>query len=81
MIHWMTTAPNPARVNVRHPDAGQRGWKLHAIEARADATLGEVKEQRALCGLRAKYGWGIDDSIMSICITCEKKVSSEQRTP
>ncbi len=59
MIHWVTTAPNPRSPATGH-DAGQRGWRLHAIEAPADAKFSVVKRKTALCGLTPRHGWDID---------------------
>ena len=45
---WMVTAPNP-----RHPgtgyDAGQRGWKLHAIALKRGENYDGWKRRTALC--------------------------------
>lgn len=41
-IQWITTAPNP-RTRATGYDAGQRGWKLHAVEASDDASLKDIR--------------------------------------
>lgn len=38
MIHWLTTSPNP-KSSARGCDAGQRGWRLHAVEAAEENLL------------------------------------------
>lgn len=66
---WLTTAPNPAHPGTGY-DAGQRGWKLHAINAPEKATFGDVRFLRAACGLRGRYGWGLDIFIEDKCTRC-----------
>ena len=76
MLHWLTTAPNPRYINKTHgADQGQRGWSLHAVEAPADATVAHVNGLRALCGLRAAHGWGLDLFIERRCTRCEAKAN------
>lgn len=72
MIHWLTTAPNP-KSSPRGFNAGQRGWKLHAVEAPVDAKFSEIKRSAALCGLKPSHGWGLDLVIEDKCLRCEKK--------
>lgn len=71
MIHWVTTSPNP-RSRATGYNAGQKGWKLHAIEAPTNAKFSEIKFKQALCGKRAKYGWGLDMFIEDKCQKCLK---------
>lgn len=71
MKHWLTTAPNPRTPATGH-DAGQRGWRLHAVEAPADATFPEIGHRRALCGLRPRHGWGLDMFIEKRCERCAR---------
>lgn len=59
MIHWLTTAPNP-RSPATGYDAGQRGWRLHAVEAPEKASFADTRAVRALCGLLPRHGWGLD---------------------
>lgn len=73
MIHWVTTAPNPRRPATGF-DAGQTGWKLHAVEAEAHATFDAVRTRTAACGLRARHGWGLDMFIEDKCARCLRKV-------
>lgn len=74
MIQWLTTAPNPRSPATGH-DAGQRGWKLHAIEASDKQTFADVKSVRALCGLLPAHGWGLDAFIEDKCTRCAKIIS------
>lgn len=81
MIHWLTTRSNPRSTSWRafpHPDAGQRGWRLHAVEAKsANDTFKDIYHTRALCGLRAKHGWGLDTYVTEKCERCLKKVKEK----
>ena len=70
MMQWLTTAPNP-RVKPTGPDFGQRGWKLHAIEAPEDATFSGVRWKVAACGLQPAHGWSLDQFIDERCKRCE----------
>lgn len=74
MIQWLTTAPNP-RSPATGYDAGQRGWRLHAVETNSDS-FKEIKYQSALCGLRATHGWDLDMFIEDKCKKCLKKLDS-----
>lgn len=71
-VKWLTTAPNP-RVKATGPDAGQRGWKLHAIITDSDS-FEEIRRQHALCGLRPAHGWGLDLFIEDKCQRCLSKI-------
>ena len=69
---WATTVPNP-----RGPgygvDGDQRGWKLHLVDTNAlhESTLSGIGPRGdALCGTRAKYGWGLDMFIDDECARC-----------
>lgn len=75
MIHWLTTAPNP-RSPATGTDAGQRGWRLHAVEGPEGATLKELRFKGALCGLRPRHGWGLDMFIEDKCARCAKIVNT-----
>ena len=70
---WLTTAPNPRSRATGH-DAGQRGWKLHAVAAQPTMSLREVRFRPALCGLRARHGWGVDGFIDEKCVRCTAKL-------
>lgn len=77
-IHWLTTSPNP-----RHPgtgwDAGQRGWRLHAVEWTEQdneyhARTGFTRSRKpALCGCVPAHGWGLDLFIEDECMRCGRK--------
>ena len=69
-LHWLTTQPNPRSAATGH-DAGQRGWRLHAIVT--DSTTLSLKGSVALCGLRPRHGWGLDLFIEMRCKRCERK--------
>lgn len=71
-IQWLTTSPNP-RVVCNTSDDGQRGWRLHAIEASDDTRFKDVRSQPALCGLIPAHGWGMDLFIERKCIRCLRK--------
>jgi hypothetical protein len=68
-VQWLTTAPNP-RLPMTGYDAGQRGWKLHAVLALDSETFQDLGRATALCGLRPSHGWDLDMFIQSRCIRC-----------
>jgi hypothetical protein len=72
-IQWLTTAPNP-RSPATGFDAGQRGWRLHAVNADNDDTFLGIGPRAAACGLRPAYGWGLDLFIEAKCATCLRKL-------
>lgn len=72
-MQWLTTAPNP-RTPVTGFDAGQRGWRLHAVDAAPDQKLSEIRWQKAACGLSPAHGWGLDMFINDPCERCVKKL-------
>lgn len=72
-IQWFTTAPNP-RSPATGFDAGQRGWRLHAVETDHD-NFAVVKRLTAMCGLRPAHGWGLDLFIDKKCANCLKIIS------
>lgn len=76
-IEWVTTAPNP-RSPDRGWDQGQRGWRLHAIEATADEKFSDVGKRRSLCGLRPSHGWDLDLFVDKHCRRCELKLAKLQ---
>jgi hypothetical protein len=69
--HWLTTMPNP-RSRATGYDAGQRGWKRHAVFAPQNATVENVRSLRAICGLKPRHGWGDDLYIEDKCQACER---------
>jgi hypothetical protein len=73
-FQWLTTNPNP-RSPATGVDAGQRGWRLHAIEASPETTFSEVRILPAACGLRPRHGWGLDMFIEDRCKRCERAIA------
>lgn len=71
MNHWVTTAPNP-RVRATGYDAGQRGWRLHAVQAPPQATFSKIEGRAALCGLIPRHGWSLDLFIQDRCKRCQR---------
>lgn len=78
MIYWVTTEPNPRSPSTGF-DAGQRGWRLHAVEVPKGATFKAIRFEAALCGLRARHGWGMDMFIDGKCKRCQKRADLDQR--
>jgi hypothetical protein len=74
MIHWLTTLPSP-RARATGFDAGQRGWRLHAVEAPDEFKFSELNAAKhpALCGIIPRHGWGLDMFIERKCSRCVKK--------
>lgn len=71
MSQWLTTAPSPGAPGTGH-NAGQQGWKLHAVEAKAEEEFKAIASRRALCGLLPRYGWGLDLFVTDHCATCKR---------
>jgi hypothetical protein len=72
---WLTTLPNPRRpAPIGNPDAGQTGWKLHAVRAGADEALGDIRFRRSACGLVPGHGWGVDHYIEDKCMRCQRAI-------
>ncbi len=69
--YWMTTAPNPKSPATGF-DAGQRGWKRHAVWAKESATMKDVRFTQSLCGITPAHGWGDDLFIEAKCERCER---------
>ena len=63
---WLTTQNNPT-LSV---DAEPRGWRRHAVVGDDNETFEEYTKRRALCGLRARHGWGMDLFIVKRCKRC-----------
>lgn len=72
-LHWVTTSPNP-RSRATGYDAGQRGWKLHAIWAKEAAKFSDIRWEAALCGVRGKHGWSLDLFIEDRCLRCAEAI-------
>lgn len=68
-IQWLTTAPNP-RSPATGYDAGQRGWRVHAVIAHGTQTFESIKHVSALCGLTPAHGWGADLFFERKCARC-----------
>lgn len=67
-VQWLTTAPNP-RASITGSDAGQRGWRRHAIRTQSDL-FSELRFAASECGLRPSHGWGLDLFITDKCARC-----------
>ncbi len=78
LFEWMTTSPNP-----RHPgtgyDAGQRGWRLHAVLMVEGESSTAYKYRTSLCGTRPRYGWGLDMFIDEQCSRCCAKMDKMEQ--
>lgn len=78
---WLTTAPNPVRPAHTHSaDDGQVGWKRHMVIAHSSAHDGTKIPPKALCGLRARHGWGVDLFIEDLCMRCLKAAIKRKLT-
>jgi hypothetical protein len=75
---WLTTSSSPRRPATGH-DAGQRGWRLHAVRANAEDTFSQVRGRRAACGLLARHGWGLDQFIDEKCSKCVAAIQREAK--
>lgn len=73
-IQWLTTAPHPNHHKWKtcEVDAGQRGWRTHAVRADDKETLEVIARRRSLCGLKPSHGWGVDLFIDLKCSRCER---------
>lgn len=70
-LQWLVTAPNPRYLDKTHgADQGQRGWRMHAVEAAGDATLDAVRYKSGLCGVLPGTGWAVDMFIDEKCRRC-----------
>lgn len=67
---WVTTSPNPRHPGTGH-DAGQRGWRLHAVPMAENEEYLGYKRRYALCGLSPRHGWGLDLFIEDECTRCQ----------
>ncbi len=52
-------------------DAGQRGWRVHAVKSQPTERFSEIGKRSAVCGLRPAHGWGMDLFIDRRCTRCE----------
>lgn len=71
-MQWLTTAPNPRTPATGH-DAGQRGWKLHAVFSDSES-FKDIRFNRAACGLQPGHGWSLDMFIEDKCQRCAAKL-------
>lgn len=76
-FQWFVTSPNP-RSPQTGPDAGQRGWRLHAVPLRRGEAYEEMKRRPALCGLWPRHGWGGDLFIDNECDRCQKAMTKRE---
>jgi hypothetical protein len=75
-LEWATTEANPRRPATGH-DAGQTGWKLHAVHDLTKSVRDNKTVRlygRALCGLYPRFGWGLDMFVEDRCKRCEHRV-------
>jgi hypothetical protein len=68
--------PNP-RTPQTNPDAGNTGWKLHLVDL--DSLYQSHPKApiygSSLCGLKARFGWGLDLFVEDICARCAARAS------
>ena len=69
-FNWATTSPNPRHPGTGH-DAGQKGWRLHAVQMECGEDYSAYKRRPALCGTWPRHGWGLDLFIEEKCIRCK----------
>jgi len=72
-FQWLTTAPNPYAPAYGY-DQGQRGWRLHAVQATDDETLTQVRGRKSVCGILPAHGWDLDMFIEQRCKRCTAKL-------
>ena len=78
MQFWLTTGPNPKSSRTGF-DAGQRGWRKHAINKDWITTktkFEELKNVKSVCGLLPAHGWSDDLFIEEKCKRCEAKLAA-----
>jgi len=74
-IQWLTTRAS-GRAHTHSADAGQVGWRLHAVEAEDTDTFSGIGRRVALCGLQPRHGWSLDLFIDARCSRCAKKAEA-----
>lgn len=74
---WYPTSPNP-RSPATGYDAGQRGWRLHAVLLSESDTYEDMKRRPALCGLWPRHGWGGDLFIEDECARCSAAMDKRE---
>lgn len=77
LFGWYPTAPNP-RSPATGYDAGQRGWRLHAVPLNEADTFDDMKRRPALCGLWPRHGWGGDLFIEDECARCSTAMTKRE---
>lgn len=77
MFGWYPTAPNP-RAPATGYDAGQRGWRLHAVLLSQGENYSDMKRRPALCGLWPRHGWGGDLFIEDECARCSAAMTKRE---
>lgn len=78
-VQWLTTVPS-GKAHTCVMDDGVTGWKRHAVMANESQSFSEIAEQRSMCGLLPKHGWGSDlfipDEKRYRCLRCLRKAES-----
>ncbi len=70
-IQWLTTEPNP-KSSTKGFNAGQVGWKLHAVYGKETQLFSDIGRKKSLCGLRPRHGWSLDLFIEDKCKKCQR---------
>lgn len=70
---WVTTAPNPATPATGF-DAGQKGWRLHAVPGFESETFEQISGRRSACGVLPSHGWSLDLFIEEKCARCVRRL-------
>lgn len=76
ITHWLTTAPNP-RTPATGVNAGQRGWRQHAVTTGWD-NFKQIRFVAAECGMTPSHGWGLDGFIEDKCERCLRALSRRE---
>jgi hypothetical protein len=72
-VVWMLTGTNPHRPRGGY-DCGRTTWHHHAVEG-VDSMKASELPRRALCGVRARWGWDLDMYAASLhCSKCLRKL-------
>lgn len=74
---WNTTQPNPRSPNTGW-DAGQRGWRVHAMPMADGEEYQAYKRRPALCGLWPRHGWGRDLFVEDQCARCIRALEKRE---
>lgn len=76
-ILYTVTGANP-RSPATGWDAGQRGWRLHAIEVKDGEAQSAYHKRPSLCGLSPSHGWGFDMFIDTHCTRCMTAIAKRE---